>query len=518
VTAAVALRDYQLEALAAVEEAEAAGTRRQLVALPTGTGKTVVFSELIARRGGRALVLVHRDELVSQALDKLAVAGLEDVGVVKAERDEHGAQVVVASVQSISRRLRLERVTPDFRTVVVDEAHHVAADSYQRVLEHVEAGGPPPLVVGVTATPERSDGVPLEGFHVVYRRQLADMIGAGYLSDLRALQIRLRADFARLHIRAGDFIEAEAEAMLLDADAPAMAARAYQAHAPGRRAIVFTPTVKVAGLMADAFRAAGIAAESIDGGTPLELRRDVLARFHEGQVAVVANCAVLTEGFDEPAVDCLIIARPTRSRLLYMQMLGRATRKHPGKDDALILDLVGVTSRLDLMTAAAVLRMPERDLAARGALAVLTQRQAEEEARQLHGELVARAVPLFARRPLHWIRLEGGAFGLSLGNGELLALLPEAGKWRAVAKGSRGDRSLSGPLPLDYAMGAAEDYARRNGAGWLLDREAPWRRAPASDRQLELLRKYRLPITDGMTKGEASDALAAVFAGFSPRE
>jgi superfamily II DNA or RNA helicase len=515
---AVELRDYQLEALAAVEEAEAAGTRRQLVALPTGTGKTVVFSELIARRGGRALILVHRDELVSQALDKLAVAGLEDVGVVKAERDEHGAQVVVASVQSLSRRARLERVSPDFRTVVVDEAHHVAADSYQRVLEHVEAGAPPPLVVGVTATPERSDGIPLEGFTVTYRRRLDEMIGAGYLADLRALQIRLRADFARLHIRAGDFIEAEAEAMLLDADAPAIAVRAYQAHAPGRRAIVFTPTVKVAGLMADAFREAGILAESIDGGTPIEQRRGILAQFHAGQIAVVANCAVLTEGFDEPAVDCLIIARPTRSRLLYMQMLGRSTRKHPGKDDALILDLVGATSRHDLMTAAEVLRMPERALAERGAVAVLAQRQADEEAAQrFRGELVAHAVPLFARRPLHWIRLEGGAFGLPIGNGELLCLLPEAGKWRAVAKSSRGERTLSGPLPLDYAQGCAEDYARRAGAGKLVDPAAPWRRYPASERQLELLRKYGLPITESMTKGEASDALAARFAGFVPR-
>ncbi|HKW92682.1 MAG TPA: DEAD/DEAH box helicase [Methylomirabilota bacterium] len=511
-TPPLALRAYQIEALEAVEQAEARGIRRQVLALPTGCGKTVIFAELIRRRSGRALVLVHRDELLQQASEKLTVVGLP-AGVVKAERDEVGEQVVVASVQTLSRAARLDRLPLGFRTVVVDECHHAAADSYRRILERVESSAPPPLVLGVSATPERADGVPLEGFQVVYRRQLREMIAAGYLSDLRAVQVRLAsADYRLLHTRAGDFIDAEAEALLLDANAPEYAVQAYLAHAKDRRALVFTPTVKVAHAMADVFASAGVPAATIDAETPSDERRDILASFRRGPLRVVANCAVLTEGFDEPLIDCVIVARPTRSRVLYTQMVGRGTRKLPVKDDCLIVDLVGATDRHDLMTVDKVLGVSARTLRHRGAVAAIAEQDAQAAGRAATGRLVAQAVDLFARRPMHWIRA-GGRFALSLGTAGTLVLLPVGTGWRAVVRSRDGVKVLGDGLPLEYAQGTAEDFARRAGAGTLVDPAAPWRAAPATDRQLAALKRRGVSSRPGLTKGEASDLLAAAFIG-----
>ena len=207
--------------------------------------------------------------------------------------------------------------------------------------------------------------------------------------------------------------------------------------------MIFTPTVRVAEEMAAAFLADGIPAASIHGEMPVAERRALLARYHRGDVHVIANCAVLTEGFDAPAVDCIIIARPTRSRTLYVQMIGRGTRTFPGKADCLATGT--------------------------------------------------------------------GRFVLALGTGSLL-LEPADGRWRVVVRDRAGIRELATALPLDYAQGTAEDYARQVGAAILVDPQAAWRSAPATDRQLSALRRCRIRPRHGLTKGEASDLLAATLA------
>jgi superfamily II DNA or RNA helicase len=167
-------RPYQVEAVIAVLQSALHGIKRPLIALPTGTGKTIIVAHLLQHRPGRALVLAHRDELIQQAVDKLGwVAPNLHVGVVKAERDAHDAPVVVASVQTLSRRQRLARLAPDFDTIVIDEAHHAPADTYRRILSHCQAWTPDgPLVVGVTATPERGDGQSLhqQNFSLKYKQ------------------------------------------------------------------------------------------------------------------------------------------------------------------------------------------------------------------------------------------------------------------------------------------------------------------------------------------------------------
>jgi len=363
----LALRPYQAEAIEAILKGFDRGIRRPLVAHPTGTGKTVLFAHLLRQRPGRALILAHRDELMSQAVEKLAVVDPSlDIGVVKAERDEHDAPVVVASVQTLSRPSRLERLTSDFEILVVDEAHHATADTYRRILDYCGVFKPDgPLCLGVTATPFRADGAGLGTIFqkIVHERGILDMIREAYLADLRAIQVRLDCDLNALHTRAGDFMDRESSALLVAGNAPRHAVEAYQAYAAGRKALLFTPTVDLAHAMAEAFEAAGMAAEGRDGTTPLEERRAIVRRLHTGETSVVGNCGVLTEGFDEPSVDCIIVARPTRSKPLYVQMIGRGTRPFPGKADCLILDLVGATTRHDLMTAAALFDLKPAALA-----------------------------------------------------------------------------------------------------------------------------------------------------------
>src|SRR6266446_2258439 len=242
------------------------------------------------------------------------------LGVVQADRDETLAPTVVASVQTLNRRERLTRLVPDFHTIVIDEAHHAPATTYRRILTYCRAGHTDgPLVVGVTATPARGGRQSLRAVFdgIVYQKTLVEMMQAGYLVDLRAVQVLLQADLDALPTRQWDFVEADLETLLLAANAPTQGLAAFQAHAADRKALLFTPTVALAYAMAATFCAAGIAAEALDGTTPLATRRAILRRLHTGETRVVANCAVLTEGFDEPSVDCIIVARPTQSALLY---------------------------------------------------------------------------------------------------------------------------------------------------------------------------------------------------------
>src|SRR6266852_7729452 len=279
-------RPYQYEAVAALLAATARGVQRPLLVLPTGTGKTIIFALLVQRRRGRSLILAHRDELIQQAVDKLhLVDPTLPLGIVQAARDEHTAPTVVASVQTLSRRPRLTRLVPDFQTIVIDEAHHASAPTYRRILEYCHAWHPEgPLVVGVTATPERGDRHSLREIFegIVYQKTLLEMMQAGYLVDLRAFQVLLQADFDGLRTPHGDFVDAELETLLLAANAPAQVLAAFQAHAADRKALLFTPTVALAYAMAATFCSAGIAAEALDGTTPPATRRAILRRLHTG--------------------------------------------------------------------------------------------------------------------------------------------------------------------------------------------------------------------------------------------
>lgn len=514
-------RDYQQHAIDATFAAWQRGVNRVLIALPTGAGKTVIFAmiaEQFIAQQYRVLVLAHRDELINQAVDKLRdVLGPDiEIGIVKAEADETDAQIVVASVQTLARERRLERIRPNFALVVVDEAHHAAAESYRRILTHLncfhEKG---PQTLGVTATPDRGDGVGLQDVfqEIVFERSILDLMSAGYLVDLTAKQVAIQADFAGLHTRAGDFIDGETGAALMEADAPATIARAYREFAGERKGICFTPTVAVAHAMAEAFVDVGIRAAAVDATTPTRERRALLHDLATGTIQVVPNCGVLTEGFDEPSVSCITIAKPTKSRGHYTQMIGRGTRPYPGKTDCLILDTVGATTRHDLMTAAELFGLPLESLKTKSVSEAVASLDGTVIPTAIGGKLVAASVDLFRQRAAHWVATRTGRFVLPTGDGTLV-LRPQFGDHWDVLHVPRGAQPiiLAEHLTLGFAQGLAEEQVRVRGAQILVSRDAAWRREPPTTKQRYLLRCLGVSSKGITTKGEASDAISAAQA------
>jgi superfamily II DNA or RNA helicase len=354
-------REYQDEALAAIEEEWAKGNTRTAVVLPTGMGKTIVFARLTKDRAalGKVLILVHRDELARSAAQKLhSVAPELEIGIVKAERNDVDAPVIIGSVQTLARQARRSPIH-DVATIIVDEAHHAVAKTYLDILDHFGAflpgkspssPGPTPTA-GFSATLARDDhrGLGKVWQSVAYRKAIVWGIAKGYLADVQATRVVLDdLDLNDVPVNRGDYQEDELGRALLGINAGPRIAEAWQAHAGERQGFLFTPNVATAHQFAHDFEAVGISTATITGKTPIEERVNAYARFQQGKIRTLVNCMVLTEGFDMPQASVACIARATRSRNLYVQMAGRVLRPWPGKDKALLLDVVGVTAEQKL--------------------------------------------------------------------------------------------------------------------------------------------------------------------------
>lgn len=348
-TATMTLRPYQQEAKDAVKSEWSKGHRRTLLVLPTGTGKTIVFSKLaedMVRNGERVLILAHRGELLEQAADKLSQATGLGAAVEKAEESSLNSwfRVVVGSVQSLMRPARLEQFDPDhFGVIIVDEAHHALADSYQRILHHFENA----KVLGVTATPDRGDLRNLGEYFdsLAYEYTLPQAIRDGYLSPIRALTIPLRLDISGVSQSAGDYSAAGLGSALdpyLEQIADEMAKVCMD-----RRTLVFLPLIATSQRFRDILQSRGLRAAEVNGESPD--RDQILQDFRDGKYDVLCNSMLLTEGYDDPGIDCVVVLRPTRIRSLYSQMVGRGTRLYPGKDHLLLLDFLWHTERHELV-------------------------------------------------------------------------------------------------------------------------------------------------------------------------
>ncbi len=341
-----------------------------VVCLPTGAGKTVIFSHLAGLARRPVLVLAHREELLQQARQKLERAmGDVGAGVVAIEQGAHSApanaKVLVCSIRSLHEQ-RLARVISgrDFGLVIYDECHHAAADDNLRVLRQLGAMDPAwrGTLLGFTATTARGDGKGLDAVfeRIVYTRTLPAMIDDGYLAPLRGFRISTAADLTRLSSGAADFREDELGEAVDIEERNAIVARSIQELTRDRRTIAFCVTVNHARNLCRALNALGVTAGIVYGAMPAETRARTLAEFRDGRIQVLTNVAVLTEGFDDPGVSCIAMARPTRSDGLYAQCIGRGTRLFPGKKDCLILDFVDL-SDLDLCTLPSLFGVP-RDI------------------------------------------------------------------------------------------------------------------------------------------------------------
>lgn len=535
------LRSYQREAIDHVQDAHAAGMPFPAVVLPTGAGKTVIFSHLasehIETHHNRVLVLVHRDELADQAISKIrTVAPSLKVGKVKASDDEVYADVVVASVQTASLKPRLERLMASqhsrksgarqFGLIVTDECHHAVAASYRKIYD----GFPGVRRAGFTATLARGDGVGLGSVisDVVYSRTWLWMINKGYLVDPVGQVVTAEdLDLSGVRKSGGDYAAGALGSAMVEAGTGDVIAAAYRDHAADRSGIVFTPDVASAYTTAAAFDRIGITADVVEANTTREERQLIYKRSRTGELQVIVNVGVLTEGADFPWISC-VVPRITQSAPLFQQMVGRALRLYPGKDDALVLSVGGMSGRLrtlvDLEPGAV------RSIRPGESLAEAVAREDDEDnatapgSRTRQFQIKVKHADLFAASKSAWLRTEGGVMFIPVTDGEIFLWPGQDGTWQVrhaphvTARAKLVWPVLHGGLSLEMAMAWGEteaedrDHGSRNGGRALSvsSRSARWRKSkePPSPGQVAACGARNIEIPEGATRAEISDVLS----------
>lgn len=480
------LRDYQQACFDTIMSAYRCGQRMQLVTLPTGTGKTIVFIALAKIAQGRVLIVAHRNELIKQPHEKLVSAGVspEDIGVVKAGRNELDRKYVLASVQTLARANRLEQVQPgDFSLLIIDEAHHAAADSYRRVIERVQAR----LTLGVTATPFRADGKPLDlfGAEPVFTYPLRQAIEDGWLVQPRQFLIRTDVDLAGVSTHAGDFAAGELSARV---DCPSRNRLVFESwRAMGglmRPTVIFAVTVDHAHAIADTFNDGGRRCEVLSAETPDDERAAIIERLRYNEIDAVANVGILTEGTDIPPLSCIVLARPTKSLGLYTQMVGRVLRPHHGKQDALILDVADNATRHKLVTVSTLLGVETEDF---NGETLETVEQREREAKAITAD----------REWNHWHAEE-----VEIIRPACLDDYKPSASWHDDQASSKQLRALD-----RYGVDLAGYSPTKGEAAFLMDRAREQRQfQPATGRQRWFLKQHGVNTTD-LSIGRASEII-----------
>ncbi|MES2211332.1 MAG: DEAD/DEAH box helicase [Chloroflexota bacterium] len=546
------LRPFQVDIGDDVRREWTRGVQRVAAVLPTGGGKTTIFVDIAERwladnPGRRVVVIAHRTELIEAAAARVqAHTGLA-VGVVKAERNQTRAPIVVASVQTLaSREGRRARQIADVGLVIIDECHRAAARSYRDALgafgamgRGVEGGA---VALGVTATLSRSDRLSLGAVweSVVEGPTIMDMRRDGWLVPPSGLFVRVDdLNMARVRTSGGDYREGDLGEAIESSLAPKKIAEAYREHCPGRQGIVFAPTVSSAGVICEALVEAGFTAVLVHGGTPAGERADAVAAYRRGETQILVNCSIFTEGTDLPMTGVVVIARPTKSNGLYVQMVGRGLRlwcfTHGElnnllepccgdvKPDCLVLDVVGASKRhrlqaqIDLFGEDVIPEPKEpEDI-------LELEDEGEEIADDLDtswiegtGVLVAQVVDLFHSSGAGWARTAAGAWFLPTKH-RYLCVLP------TLVAGAYGFDVWSVPKSAAEAWQnvawARDDLAQartlaeaqvQSGERISQDRYG-WRRAAPSQNTLRLATRLGVE-TEGRLGGEVSAGIDRALA------
>ena len=533
------LRPYQQEALDSMLQAESNGISKQLVVLPTGAGKTVLFAQLpIMRKDSLPmLVLAHRSELLIQAKDKIETINKDlSVGIEQAENKAGYSDVVIASVPTLGRESssRIEQYPKDyFKTIVVDEAHHAAAPSYRRILDYFK----PDLLLGVTATPQRSDSVRLIDVfqEIVYYKSIQDLIKEGWLSPLVGYRVKTSTDISDVEIQNGEYKQDQLIEAIDNPSRNNSIVTAYNDLANAKKTVVFAAGVDHAGNLAEAFRKNGSSVRVIIGTTPEEERQQILSDFKSGAVTVLVNVGVLTEGFDEPSIEAIILAKPTRSSLLYTQIVGRGTRLFDGKEHCMIIDIADTTRGKKPIGLPTLLGMPaEFDLQGQSLTDIadefekLKDTAPGEASTVLNMEDIPNAykrIDLFMPPPPNpavleystfiWSEVGEDRFYLNTNSFESFHIYCDTlGRWAAechVRSGANVNIHVIGRGQSIRSVFAGADkwiMENRSTSLPLIDATAVWRADAPTDKQQKLLKRIGVPITNTMTKGMASQIIS----------
>ncbi|KAG4412635.1 hypothetical protein IFR04_014234 [Cadophora malorum] len=575
----IRLREYQEECIQAVLSHLDKGHKRLGVSLATGSGKTVIFTQLIDRvqprnEADQTLILAHRQELVEQAARHCTNAyPTKTVEIEMGSMHASGsADITVASIQSIVSGSRISKFNPDdFKLVLVDEAHHIVAPGYMRTLDYFglsKAQLSSPALVGVSATLSRFDGLRLGAAidQIVYHKDYIDMIGEKWLSDVIFTTVQTKADISRVKKGAnGDFQPSELSRVVNTEQVNDITVRSWMSKAEGRKStLVFCVDLEHVAGLTNTFRKHGLDARFVTGDTPKSERSARLDAFRSGEFPVLVNCGVFTEGTDIPNIDCVLLARPTKSRNLLVQMIGRGMRLYPGKKDCHIIDMVA-SLETGIVTTPTLFGLDPEEMVENADvddMKSLLDRKEAEEARQ---ELAAKrpkpkdgpAVPTTVTftdydsvfdliedtsgerhirqlSPNAWVCVDQDKYILTNSNGTYLKLEAAADqqpgvKTFLVTETVALDRSGSKQLPfmrprqiakaltLSDAIHAADTYAQSKYPFQFISRNQAWRNRPATDGQLAFLNKLRLKddrlTAETLTKGKAGDMITKIKHG-----
>lgn len=461
---------------------------------------TVTFANIPRR--GKTLILAHREELIYQPIKYYDCP----VGIEMADRTSNGEEVIIASVQSLVRRID-KFPTDYFDMIIIDEAHHAGALTYKKICNYFN----PRLLLGFTATPNRGDKVRLDDVfeRIIFQRDIKWAIKNKYLCDIHCLRVNIGYDLSKVSKRMGDFAPGELEAaMNIEAQNKAIA-EAYYKHAKGQT-LIFATSVKHAEAIAKEIK--GAVAVTAD----TKNRADIIDRFTRREIPVLVNCMIFTEGTDMPLVETVIMARPTQSDTLYTQAVGRGLRLYPGKDKLILIDCVGVSGKASLCAAPTLIgldisEVPERyqddiegDLFDLPELILQKSDTPESWIRNIE------LVNLWAKQQkynTHNINF------FKLPNGDLLVNLPNKVKYKIAAQDELG---LSEGIPMQQAIDNLYKVLSENHQDskyvWDLTVAKRWGKKPASEKQIKLIkRRLKKYDADGLTKLEASQILNRVM-------
>jgi superfamily II DNA or RNA helicase len=546
------LYPFQKEAKDAVLRHWEKGNRAALISLPTGSGKTIVFSETLqsslSGKKDKGLVLVHRDELLRQAIEKLNFVWPEvKVSTVDAASSNFAGQITIASVMSIVRRL--DKI-PRIHKVVTDEAHHAPARSWLKIYKRIDEILPDWQHLGVTATPVRTKGASdLEAIFgkPVYVKSIFELIVEGYLSPLKGLEVRTEISVEDVGIQGGDFIVEELSRVINTRERNRLVIENYLELAADRKALVFAADLNHARSLADMFKARGVSAAWVSGATPLSLRRSFLEKLRSGELKVIVNCMVFTEGFDEPSLDAILVARPTRSLVLYCQMIGRGLRPYPGKKNCLFIDFVDNSSKHRLISMQDLLmfyqtKRTEKNIAELLARKLAKERQSFPGKKEQKGPVIdlsptnlpllvnlenlsssVKEIDLFGLDAFAWYKA-GTSHYVQVNDIFSLVIRPHSHGhilFAAFPKAKFYAPLLEGPADFDLAYGCGNAYLFDYGDRHLAAKGSQWRNGKPTDVQRDLFQRLRDRVKDisagsisfaepGAKRGEYGAAIAAL--------
>lgn len=509
---------------------------RALVVAPTAWGKTIFFSALVhaIKLNRPVLIIAHRDELLDQARDKFHMFDpTAIIGKVGGGLHEYGSPITVASIDTISGQKHLDKLAEHgYGLVIIDECHHSPAPKYMKVINVLRDSS---FLLGVTATDERLDKKSLDPIFgkAIFRMPIVEAIAKKRLSDVKAIAIRTEVNIDNVHSQKNmegevDFNQQELDMAINTSVRNRRIVEAYQEHCQGERAICFCVSVAHAEAVTNAFNEADIKAICVKGSTPLEERKQIYKDFDKGEIKVLTNVLVLTEGFDAPKIKAVLMARPTQSRALYLQCVGRGLRKSPEKSHCIILDLTDNCDKYRLKPQS--LRNAIKDVQeGETILNALERERRESEERQIQvrklKEKRLQDIQIDLFDTLEWKELPNGAFMLEVGaEKHKIALTPSRNnsdlyyvQFKRAPFNRPEDKSslLSEPIPIDWAQSLAEKKAREimknpSSAFWM-DKvnPSPKRFDPITESQKSMMDWKRIPYHEQMTKGEASDLIQA---------